>query len=325
MATQINKITALSNAINAYIVDMADEWQTPIRNEMELEPLLDHVYCLETYAEPSVEFKNVIQAYQGRFTSTGVVNVGSVKNTLQTMKSDLDFDEEQLEKWAFSQFPMYHPAGQDQLQDNRFVQKLLNEEYFEAWKDEMNKVAVKGVRVAPTSGTAGTVLGSVDGFDKVFADGIAAGSINTITTGALTEEDIYDQVAMSLDAITKNISKQGGTIWMSPTVAVWYSRAYKAKHPHATPVINDPAGKIMLVDEYPKFVIRELTEKSNTNIWIDIKYRGRTNMIVGKHKVFSDMPSLTTYPEPRMLKCTSSWHRFYGLRRYEHTFVTKVS
>lgn len=325
-ATQIQKETALANAINAYIVDMAEEWQTPIRNTLEIENMIDSVYCLETYAEPSVAFSGLIQAYQGGFTPTGQVAVGAHENKLQAMKTDLKFDEEQLEKFANSQFPLYHPAGDATLEDNQFIQRLLNQEFFEGWKDEMNLVSIKGQRVAPTPGTAGTVLGAVDGFERIFADLQTAGKLNTILTGAITEEDIYDQIQMALDAIPKIISRQGGMIYLSPTQTVWYSRAYKKAHPHAISVTNNADGPILTIDEYPKFMIKTLTEREGANdIWIDIKYRGKTNMITLKHKVKSDMPTLTAYPRPRGLDITSSWHRGYGIRRYELTYKTRTA
>lgn len=325
-ATQINKETALANAINAYIVDMAPEWQTPIRNELEIETMIDAVYCMETYAESNVDFKNLIQAYQGGFTPSGLVNIGAHDNKLQAMKTDLQFNEDQFEKFGGSQFPVYHPAGDAKLEDNKFVQMLLNEFFFEGWKDEINLVSIKGVRVAPTPGTAGTVLGSVDGFEKVFTDLNTAGKLNTINTGAITEADIYDQIQEALDIIPKKISRQGGTIYLSPTQAVWYSRAYKVAHPRALSVTGNADGSILTIDEYPKFNIRILTEREGANtVWIDIKYRGKTNMITLKHKVKSDMPTLEAYPRPRGLDVTSSWHRGYGIRRYEFTYVTRTA
>ena len=325
-ATQISKETALANAINAYIVDMAQEWQTPIKNSLEIETMIDSVYCLETYAEPNVDFKNLIQAYQGGFTPSGLVNVGAHSNKLQSMKTDLQFNEEQLEKFGNSQFPLYHPAGDATLEDNQFIQKLLNELFFEGWKDELNLVSIKGIRVAPTPGTAGTVLGSVDGFEKVFTDLNTSGDLNTINTGAITEADIYDQIQAALDVIPKTISRQGGCIYLSPTQAVWYSRAYKLKHPLALVVTGNASGSILTIDEYPNFEVKTLTEREGANtVWIDIKYRGKTNMITLKHKVKSDMPTLEAYPRPRGLDLTSSWHRGYGIRRYEFTYVTRTA
>lgn len=325
-ATQINKETALANAINAYVVDMAAEWQTPIKNSLEIETMIDEVYCMETYAEANVEFKNLIQAYQGGFTPSGLVNVGAHENKLQAMKTDLQFNEEQLEKFASSAFPIYHPAGDATVQDNKFIQKLLNELFFEAWTDELNLVSIKGVRVAPTPGTAGSVLGSVDGFEKVFADLNTAGKLNTINTGAITEADIYDQIQEALDLIPKVVSRQGGCIYLSPSQAVWYSRAYKVKHPLSLSVTGNAAGSILTIDEYPKFMVKVLTEREGANtIWIDIKYRGKTNMISLKHKVKPALPTLEAYPRPRGLDLTSSWHRGYGIRRYEFTYVTRTA
>ncbi len=322
----ITKEQALSNAINVYLVEMAEEWQGPIKRVMELENLLDKVFCIETYAETAADFTGVIQAYQGKFTPTGLMKVGAVSNTLQTLKSDLNFEEDKLELFSKTQFPLYHPAGQKSLEDNKFIQRMLNDFYFESWIDEMALVAVQGVRVEPTPGIAGTILGSVDGFDKVFNDGITAGEINTITTDVLTPDDIVDQVQYSLEQIPTLIRRQGGTIYMSEQQALWYSRKYKKLHDNSTPVMNDPTGTFLLVDDFTKFKIRVVNEKEdNDRLWIDILHKGKTNMIVGKHKIYSDMPSLTAYPVVRGLNLKADWHRFYGMRRYEHTFITKAA
>jgi hypothetical protein len=325
--TTVQKEVALGNAINAYIVEMAEEWQMPIRNALELETMIDTVYCLETYAETHASFENVVQAYQGKFTPSGNVAIGAVKNTLGKMKSDLHFTEDQFEQFGFSQYPDYHPAGQSTMEDNKFVQKLLNEFYINQWIHEINEVSVHGVAVAPTVGTAGTVLGSCNGFNKIFADGIVAGNVNTVNTGIITEADIYDQLQSTMDAVLAvqpKFAKMGGSVYMSPEQVIWYSRKYAAKHNNATPIINDPSGTFLLVDNYKKFKIRELTEKGNDDIWVDIHWMGKTNMICLKHKKYSDMPSLTAYPEARGLKLTSSWHRGFGLRRKELTYLTRA-
>jgi hypothetical protein len=324
--TTISKEQAAANAINAYVVEMAEEWQTPIKRQMQLENLLNHIYCIETYAESYGDFENVIQAYQGKFTPTGAMKVGAYKNELVAMKTDLEFSEDKLEQFSKTQFPLYHPAGQKSMEDNQFIQKMLGEFYFNAWVDEMAQVAVNGVRVEPTPGQPGTVLGSVNGFNKVFNDGIAAGTINTITTGVLTNDDIVDQLQYSLDQIPKLIRAKGGTIYFSEQQAIAYSRKYKKTHDNSTPVMNDPSGTFLLVDDYTKFKIRVINEKDDFNrFWIDINHMGKTNMIVGKHKIYSDMPSLTAYPDARTLKVKAEWHRFYGLRRHEYTFITKAA
>lgn len=323
---EILKSSELADVLNTAVIDLAEEFNQPIQQELEFENILDTVFTRETYAEASVEYENLIQAYQGKFTPTGTISIGSHHNTLQTMKSDLEFPEDMTEDFFNTQFPEYHPAGYNSMEEHPFVQMFLNEFFYNGWKTEMNKTSVKGVRVAPTVGTAGTPLGAIDGFAKVFNDLITAGKLNTITTGIVNQTNIVDAIFNAIMEIPEDIRDIGGTVFIPTKWAIWYSQQYKKSHSNASPVVENPTGRFLLLDEFENFMLKPIKAMSGENrAYIDIKKNGKSNMIVGKHKTKPDMPQLTFYPKPRGLDATASWHRFYGLRRYEYTFVTKTA
>lgn len=326
MPTSFSKDTsALSEALNTYVVDMAEEWHEPIMREMRFEQELDTVRCEEVYSEPAVEVAGVIQRYQGKFTPTGTIAVRSRQNWLENFKTDLEITEDQIEFFAKTQFPAWHPSKSDSVEDNGFVQKFLNQFYFNQWKREMALVATKGVQVAVTSGTAGTVLGSINGFQKVLGDAITAGNVSKLAIGAVSNTNIVAKVNEALLSLPEDLQGEKIRIFMPQTWSIWYSQNYKATHQYSAPVVEDPTGRKLLVDDFDAQIIPIRDMSGISEMWIDVAVNGKTNMIVGKHRSRPDMPSLVTVPTIRGLQVKANWHRFYGLRRFEYTYVTRTA
>lgn len=317
----------LAEALNRYVIDFAEEWQEPLKKSLQLETVLEAengvVYTEHTYAEPTRKMEGVIQAYQGKFTPKSDIVLGSRQNTLDRMKSDLEFDEEQMDTFWNSRYPQYEGSVNARFEDNPFVQDFLSDFYLEQWKREMTTVSVKGVKTAITSGTPTSVLGSIDGFDKVFNQHIADGKLQTITTGALTSYNILEKVQTALETIDEELWDYGINIYMSPQQALWFSRLYKKEHPYAQAMVNDPTAPALYIDDFNAKIHRINAMRGSNRFWIDVKVDGKSNMIVGKHKYKPDMPTLEFVPLIRGIQAKADWHRFYGLRRFEYTFITK--
>jgi hypothetical protein len=322
--TITQKMGVLALAFNTYLIDMADEWQQPLIKELEIEKHLDTVYTQETYAEINMAVSNVIQTYKGKFSPSGNILIGSMHNTLDAMKTDLQIQEDQIEFFAKTQFPAWNPSTSDTVLDNGFTQKFLNEFFGNQWKREMNTVSIKGVKVAATADTvAGTVLGSINGFNKVFTDGIAAGNVNQINMDFSTATDFSTKLKTALKQIPEDLYNEGGYIYMNPKHVMWYSEDFRAKNQFAAQVITDSTGMKLMIDDF-KFAIIPISAMSGLDrIYLDVHVNGKKNMIVGKHSSKPDMPTLNFIPTARGLDVTGNWHRFYGLRRYEYTFVIK--
>lgn len=333
MATTVNRDTNAQTAedLNRYVIDRAAEWQEPIKKSLQLETILTAengvVYTENTYSEDTRKMEGVVQAYQGRFTPKGDIVIGSHANKILRMKSDLQYDEEQMDTFWDSKYPQYEGSVNASFEDNPFIQDFLGEFYFNQWQREMDMVSVKGVATPVVAGTPTSVLGSIDGFDKVFNDLIAAGKLNTIATGVITEQNIVAVVQATLASLDPDFYDESINIYMSPTHALWFSRAYKAMHPYAG-LVGDGMNqmkKALYVDDFNATIHSIKAMRGSQRFWIDVKVDGKSNMIVLKHKKKSDMPTLTFVPQIRGIQAKADWHRGYGLRRYEYTFVTKVA
>lgn len=330
MPTTVTKdMGVLAEGLNRVAIEYGEEWQEPLKKELDLEAILTAengvVYCENTYSEGEFEMEGTVQQYQGKFTPTGNIHLGSRENKLQRLKSDLEFDEEAMDKFWDSKYPQYEGSVNASFEDNPFLQDFLDEKYINQWKREMRMVAVKGVKTAVTSGTPTTILGSIDGFDKVFNDEITAGNVPTITTGVLTATNILEKVQFALESIDEDLWDEGMNIYMGPKEALWFSRLYKKDHPYAQAMVNDPTAPALFVDDFNAKIHRIYNMRQSGRIWIDCKVNGKSNMIVGKHKFKSDMPTLTFVPQIRSIQAKADWHRFYGLRRFGFTYITKVA
>ena len=316
----------LAEAFNQYIIEFAEEWQEPLKKELELEMILDTVYTEDTYAEKKRSISGIIQAYQPKFTAKGEIKIGSRQNKLDRMKLDLEFDEDDTNEFWSTKYPQYDNAGLA-FQDNPFIQDFLGEFVFDQWKREMRAVAVKGQKVAPTVGVAGSVLGAIDGFNTMFTQEIALGNVQTIATGVITPQNVLDVVRATLKQLDPELYDESINIFMPPEMTVWFSELYKDKRPFSGQIAtgSNVMKRALYVEDFNATIIPIKEMRGMGKFWIDVKINGKTNMIVGKHKTRPDMPVLHFVPLIRGIQMKGDWHRFYGLRRTEYTFVTKVA
>lgn len=146
---------------------------------------------ISRYTEAGADMEDVLQAYQA---DARAVFKGDLKFTPNEISMDSQmvafrFNPIEVEEsWAAwirdNELPPSTPLMQ--LVVDRLTKKVINDH-------EMKQIG-KGVRVAPTIGTAGTTAGALNGFLKVLADKIAATKIAPIKTGTFTRNDISDYV-----------------------------------------------------------------------------------------------------------------------------------
>lgn len=133
--------------------------------------------------EANIEVTEVLQQYQDEFTSKGAIDFAPVMIPLQNMKIDAGFIPHKLIKsWLGfltnnSILPETYP----------FI-KWVVEDYLLKQKDEdlELKTIYKGVYVAPTTGTAGNAVDTMDGIEKLQNDLVTATEITPIVTGDLS-------------------------------------------------------------------------------------------------------------------------------------------
>lgn len=146
---------------------------------------------INRYTEAGADMEEVLQAYQA---DARAVFKGDLKFTPNEI-----IPQQQMVAYKFNPIEVEY-SWAAWIRDNnlppstslmalvmdRLQKKVVNDH-------EMKQVG-KGVRVAPTIGTAGTTAGAVDGFLKVLADKITATKITPIKTGTFTKNTISEYV-----------------------------------------------------------------------------------------------------------------------------------
>jgi hypothetical protein len=315
----------IAETLNNVVAEVGADWQEKVTQPLELENSLQTVYCEHTYVEDSREVENILQPYLGDFAPKGTISIGSVENTLEIGQIDMKFKASDFNKFFNTRYPNYHQAGKDPL-DNDFIGDFLNDFLNKQIIRELGRLSIFGVKAARTEGVAAPFLTTFTGFDKKIADLVTAGKVGTVTTGVITKTNIGTVIGAAMESLDATIRFEKGRVKMSKTMATWYSQWYKANHPYAAPVVTDPTGKFMMVDDY-QVVIEPLQCMEGLNYFIiDMEVDMKTNMIIGKHKTLPALPQLRFESDAeRGVNVMGELHRFYGLRRFEYTYKSKVA
>jgi hypothetical protein len=146
---------------------------------------------INRYTEAGADMEEVLQAYQ---SDARAVFKGDLKFTPNEI-----IPQQQMVAYKFNPIEVEYSWAAWLRENNlppstslmalvmdRLTKKVINDH-------EMKQVG-KGVRVNPTSGTAGTTAGAIDGFLKVLVDKIAASKITPIKTGTFTKNTISEYV-----------------------------------------------------------------------------------------------------------------------------------
>jgi hypothetical protein len=206
-----------------------------------------------------------------------------------------------------------------------FVKEFFGDFVTQAIYRELQEISINGVRVERTEGSTAPFLTTFTGFDKRFNDLATAGKLNEIVTGAITASNVVEKVQFAMNELPQKLKWKKGVIRMSKEMAKWYSERYKALHPNATAINNNPTGTITQVDEY-QVVIEPWECMFGKNYFvIDMQPDNISNMLVVHHDEVPTMPVLRFEADKRNIAVMGEMYRCYGLRRYEHTFRSKAA
>jgi len=179
MAVTVEAATA---GLNQFAVQKNPVIQTKFRQGLEWENMLTPRACDNTYSAPNATPTELVQAYQWQFTPKGDVELDAVENKLQKIKVDILLTADDLEKFWNTYLVEWHEIGLDPNEWN-FPRYLYENVYMPKILEEMNANAWSGDYLAPTAGTAGLSVNSVDGYRKKIAAAITAGSLTAYSPG----------------------------------------------------------------------------------------------------------------------------------------------
>jgi hypothetical protein len=184
-------IAATATHLQQRAFEIAAKMNKRLEQDFVTQQHLTIVRTMGDYIAPNIAITEVIQSYQGTFTPKNNVTISSEINSLQQIKVDIDWTEPQLNSLLKKWRPETAQFG-DQVTTNRyFTDYLLMEHFYPRMKEELElSISFKGIYVAPTVGTAGLTINSVDGFRRKIQLGNAAGSLTYYALGTVTPANI---------------------------------------------------------------------------------------------------------------------------------------
>ena len=131
-------IGATNAAINQHLVTFAPQVKQVFRTGLEFESMLPFVSADEVYTASNVSLGDIVQPYQPRFTPNNVENWDAVSNTLRPIKIDLEFTEEQLQKFYDKWKNMWFEAGKDPLEWS-YPRYIIEQVVAPKYREEINR------------------------------------------------------------------------------------------------------------------------------------------------------------------------------------------
>lgn len=318
-------IDSLAEHLNDHSRFFSKDIMTKSRLGLEMEKLLPQRSSEgEYYVVENAEATEILQPYQGGFTPKGEVTHSEQSIRVRPVKLDMRFTEVQLAKWWNSWMISRFDPEKDPMEWT-FPRYIVEKELIPKFNDDLNTVAWTGEYAAPTPGTAGDAVDSVDGFKKVIADAITAGSIpagNVITTTAITSSNARDKVELFLDSIPEVITAKGGRILMSPTLRRHYFRDYRGEFTQqAGPYSTDNSPRKILVDDY-NVMLESVATMSGSGRMIFLP-NGRDNMVWVSRAGAPVYPQFIFKAQSRVLEMYATIYRGYGFEYPQELYVNE--
>jgi hypothetical protein len=216
-----------------------------LRNGLELAPYVKSIGNQRgNYVGVSSSTSELLQAFQQGWTPKGTTSFVGYNNEIFKLKMDfiLDNIDAITDSWLF-----YLSQENVERKDWPLVKYIMEMELLPKVTEELNTAMCKGNYVAPTAGTAGNAIDSMNGLLTIVADEIADSALTPIVTGSISAANAVTRFETFMDGIDPLVANKGGRILCSTTVARFYKKHYRTLF-GAT---NDQAAKNNLkMDEY---------------------------------------------------------------------------
>jgi len=319
-------IDSAAEFLNDHSRMFSTEIQTKTRVGLEMENLLpQRMSTGEYYVVENAEATELLQPYQGAFTPKGEVTHSENSIRVRPVKLDMEFTEIQLEKW-WNSFMVSRFDVEKDPESWTFPRYIFERELLPKFQNDLNRIAWLGQYAAPTPGTPGDAVDSVDGFKKIIADSITSLAIpaaNVITTTALSSSNARGKIELFLDSIPEEITSKGGRILCSPTIRRYYFRDYRGEFTQSPgPFPTNNAPRQVFVDDY-NVSIEAVTTMAESGRIIFLPNNRPNNMVWVSRTGSPVYPQMIFKSQARVLQMYATIYRGYGFEYPQEIFVNE--
>lgn len=304
--------------LNQQVVTFAPEIKQQFRVGLEFENLLPFVAADKRYTSPNVTTGAILQPYQPRFTPNNTESWDAVDNDLRPIKADVEFTEEQLEKFYDKWAQNWFEAGKDPMTWT-YPKYILEQVIMPQFKDDLNSAAWDGEYVAPTPFVPGAVLESVDGFRIAIVNALAAGKLVSVPSGSYTASDIQSKLEAWMLAMPAAVRGKSGMVLMSDSWMRKYYYDFREAFGTATwQQLNQQIGGLTVDGTNVRIVGIKAMEGSNR--WIYLPDNAQ-NMIIGTRRGYPRDPQFIFDADLYTLRAKAVIYRFFGFEYWNNLYV----
>lgn len=163
-----------------------------------------------------------------------------------------------------------------------FVQFIVETALIPKMIEEINEMHCRGSYVAPTAGTAGGYMTSMNGLFTICTNLVTAGAFTPITVGSMTDANGVDKVKAFLAGIPEVYKAKGGQIITSVGKRKNYTTHYRTIYQNSG--LKDDRNNVMVDDENNIKVIG-LTGAGSANRMIYIPGNSKDKLIHMYNKI----------------------------------------
>ena len=305
--------------LNQFMTRYSPQVHQKMKQGLEFETLIPVVNADYAYTGQDIVTSNVVQPYQSAFTPNNTEVYDGIDNRLRPLKVDVSFTAEQLEKF-FSRWQAGWFTPDPEQTRPLYAAFIINNFIIPQALEDLNRASWAGEYAAPTPGTAGNYLASVDGFKKGIATQITAGRIEPITVGSVFGSDMVEYVREFCGLIPEPYRYKQGKIFMSKTNAQAYADKYQVKYPTRIVTEASPDQLYLRVDHFNKTIVG-VTAMEGSNRIVCV-FDNAPSMIYGTRTGYPQYFQFRFQPFDRVLKCMAEIYRFYGFETCQHLYVS---
>lgn len=288
-------------------------------NEIEFETNFPEVAVPGgVYNTPREELGEILQPYQSQFTPKGSYTIESEDIIAKKVKVDLQVTESELEQFHHKYKTEWASIGKNPVEWS-FPRYLWEKLLAGKLNEELAELSWSGVFVAPTAGTPGNSLASVNGVEKIIADKITATTVTPVTVGALSPSTMISKLETFCENLPKKVRNKRGKILMSKTRARQYAKNYRDTYGFAAGN-SDLEGNGMKLDDY-NFTIVGVQEMEGSDRFILVLDQ-KPNLVRVRDSNFPRMPELYWIPDARSIKAAGTFTIAYGIEDPREFYVS---
>jgi hypothetical protein len=304
-------VSDVNTMLGSYFRTYAKDIQARLFRSIELEKYMRPVPNVKhEYISLNSTIGEVLQARQSQFTPKGEAVFTPRKNRVFPIKIDMLLDcLDELDQTYLG----YLVEENLQAKDYKITKYIVNKLLIPKIAEEINFNSWNGVYVAPTPGTAGNSVDSVDGLNTIIDADIVAGNIVPIATGAITSTNILDKTEEFIESIDDRFQNMDAPILMS---AINADRLWRVDRANNGGNSNYDGNSNLRVGRTGKEVVG-LHVMNGSDKMI---HTNNGNLLKMYDKI-TEPKMLNCQPDTRALKIFGDFKRGYGIGQYESFFV----